>query len=193
MILDKLNSYQLVLGSASPRRQALLQAMNIPFKVDVRPINETYPANLKGKEITEFIAQQKAAAFKTLKPNTIVITSDTLVLINNKILGKPKDLAQAKEMLKQLSGKTHQVITSLCIKNNQKSITESSVTEVTFNPLSEEMISYYLENYKPLDKAGAYGIQDWIGLVGVTNIQGSYNTVVGLPTHLLNNLLNLML
>ncbi len=184
-----MTAYQIILGSASPRRKAFLEAMGLNFRVDIKPVDETYPNHLTGKAITEHIACKKASVFEVLDTKTVVMTYDTLVSIDHQILGKPKDLSQAKDMLKSLSGKTHEVISSICLKTKDQIWVDSDVTLVTFDDLSEEMINYYVDTFKPLDKAGAYGIQEWIGLVGVSEIKGSYNTVVGLPTHLLFNML----
>jgi septum formation protein len=184
-----LKNHEIVLASASPRRQAFLHEMQIPFRVEVIPTDESYPNHLKGKEITEYIAQQKAKAFKHLQESEILITSDTLVLFEEEVLAKPANAEEAIQMLQKLSGKTHEVITSICLKTNQKEIIDSCTTLVTFEVLTNEMIDFYVQHYSPLDKAGAYGIQEWIGHLGVSKIEGSYNNVVGLPTHLLFHLL----
>ncbi|MBS4041980.1 MAG: septum formation protein Maf [Flavobacteriales bacterium] len=184
-----LNQYEIILASASPRRQAFLHEMQIPFRVEVIPTDESFPNHLKGKEITEYIALQKAKAFTNLQDHQILITSDTLVLFENEVLAKPANAEEAKQMLQKLSGKTHEVITSICLKNKYKKIIDSCITLVTFELLSNEMIDFYVQHYSPLDKAGAYGIQEWIGHLGVSKIDGSYNNVVGLPTHLLFQLL----
>lgn len=184
-----IDQHQIILASASPRRQAFLQEMQIPFRVEVIPTDENFPENLKGKEITEYIALQKAKVFSNLKDHEILITSDTLVLLEDEVLAKPVNAQDAKLMLQKLSGKTHEVITSICLKTTKNEKISSAVTLVTFENLSEEMIDFYVNNFQPLDKAGAYGIQEWIGHLAVSKIEGSYNNVVGLPTHLLFTLL----
>ncbi len=182
MLNEKLKDYNIILASASPRRQKFLKDLDVDFEVRLKDVEEIYPEHLKGAEITDFLAELKASALTdTLSDNDILITSDTIVWHENKALGKPKDKEDAFEMLKSLSGKTHEVITSVCIKNNRKSDTFNEVTKVTFNPLNDNEIEYYLENYQPYDKAGAYGIQEWIGLIAIANIEGSYVNVVGMP------------
>lgn len=182
MLNEKLKDYNIILASGSPRRQKFLKDLDIDFEVRLKDVEEIYPEHLKGAEITDFLAELKASALTdTLSDNDILITSDTIVWHENKALGKPKDKEDAFEMLKSLSGKTHEVITSVCIKNNRKSDTFNEVTKVTFNPLNDNEIEYYLENYQPYDKAGAYGIQEWIGLIAIANIEGSYVNVVGMP------------
>lgn len=189
-MLLNLENYRLILGSASPRRQEFMNQLNLPFEVVVKAVDESYPTHLKGKDITEHIAKKKSDAFELMDDKTIVITSDTLVCLDDIIYSKPNSIDEAKDMLKHFSGKTHQVITSICLKNQTKQIIDSGITEVTFENLSSDVINYYVENFKPFDKAGGYGIQEWIGLVGISKINGSYNTVVGLPTHLLYKILN---
>ena len=152
----------------------------IPEKIEI------YPENLKAEEITNFLAELKANAFENeLKENDVLVTSDTIVWLNGKALGKPKDYDDAFKMLQQLANQTHEVITSVCLKSIDKTDVFHSVTKVTFAKLSDEAITYYLNNYKPFDKAGSYGIQDWIGLIGISKIEGSYTNVVGLPTEML--------
>lgn len=176
--------YKIILGSASPRRHSFFKEMNIPFEVRVQEVDEIYPSNLKGSEITDFLATLKTASYTNLAKNEIVITSDTLVWLENNALGKPKNENEAIEMLHKLSNKTHEVITSVCFKTHDTVQTFHEITKVTFKPLSREMIESYVSNFNPLDKAGAYGIQEWIGLVGIEKIEGSYPNVVGLPTAL---------
>ena len=175
--------YQLILASASPRRKELLAGLNIPFEVRlIDGIDETYPSELPIDEVPLYISQKKAAAYKTnISPHTIVLTADTVVVCNEQILGKPIDEADARRMLQMLSGKTHRVITgvTLLVEGNSKSF--SVATDVTFKPLSAAEIDYYIRIFKPFDKAGAYGIQEWIGYIGVTAINGSYFNVMGLP------------
>ena len=183
MLNDKLKNYKIILASGSPRRQQFLKDMNLDFEIRVKEIVEIYPDSLQGVEITNYLAILKSQAFEgELKPNDILITSDTIVWLNGKALGKPKDYDDAVQILKSLSNATHEVITSVCFKTMDKTETLFDITKVTFNSLTESEICYYLDNYKPFDKAGAYGIQDWIGLVGITKIDGSYTNVVGLPT-----------
>ncbi|WP_417357359.1 Maf-like protein [Flavobacterium sp.] len=182
MLNDKLKHYNIILASGSPRRQKFLKELDIDFEIRLKDVEEIYPNHLKAEEITDFLAELKAAALTdTLSDNDILITSDTIVWHKDKALGKPTDKEDAFEMLKSLSGNTHDVITSVCIKNSSKSVTFNETTKVTFNTLTDEEIYYYLENYRPYDKAGAYGIQEWIGLVAIARIEGSYVNVVGLP------------
>lgn len=172
---------KLILSSNSPRRKELLAGLDVPFEVRVIDgIDESFPADLPTDEIAEFVARKKAAAY-TVCEREIVITADTIVVLDGKVLGKPHDLDDAAAMLRQLSGKTHRVITGVCIKNNVKQKSFSVVSEVTFKSLSDDEISYYVNRYKPLDKAGAYGVQEWIGYIGVTSLSGSYYNVMGLP------------
>ena len=179
--------YKIILASGSPRRQQFFKDFDIEnqfdFEIRLKEVEEIYPENLKAEEITNYLAELKAAAFEgELAENEILITSDTLVWLNGKALGKPKDYDDAVVILKSLSNQTHEVITSVCFKRIVSTKTIFDVTKVTFRELSEEAIRYYLDNYKPFDKAGAYGIQDWIGLIGISKIEGSYTNVVGLPT-----------
>ncbi|WP_396195027.1 Maf-like protein [Flavobacterium sp.] len=176
-------AYKIILASGSPRRQQFLKDLDLDFEIRLKEVEEIYPDHLQGVEITNFLAKLKANAFEgTLADNEILITSDTIVWFENKALGKPKDYNDAFTMLKAMSGKTHEVITSVCFKTQQKTDTLFEVTKVTFNKLTEDVIRYYLDHYKPFDKAGAYGIQEWIGLIGIAKIEGSYTNVVGLPT-----------
>jgi septum formation protein len=183
MLKEKLQNYKLILASGSPRRQQFFKDLDLDFEIRLKEIEEIFPPELKAEEITNFLAQLKASAFEgELQPNEILITSDTIVWHNNKPLGKPKDHQDAFEILKSLSNATHEVITSVCFKTNTTSNLIFETTKVTFNELSDEAILYYLENYKPYDKAGAYGIQEWIGFIGVSKIEGSYANVMGMPT-----------
>lgn len=182
MLKEKLKNYKLILASGSPRRQQFLKELDTNFEVRLKEVEEIYPETLQGAEITDYLAELKASALEeTLSEDEILITSDTIVWHEGKALGKPKDKEDAFVMLKSLSGKTHEVITSVCIKNADKSETFNETTRVTFNILTDEEISYYLEEYKPYDKAGSYGIQEWIGLVAISRIEGSYANVVGMP------------
>lgn len=183
MLKDKLKDYKIILASGSPRRQQFFKDLDLDFEIRLKDIEEIYPDDLQGVEITNYLAQLKANAFDgEIAVNEILVTSDTIVWLNSKALGKPKNYDDAFAILKSLSNETHEVITSVCFKTIDKTETIFEVTKVTFNTLSDEAIRYYLDNYKPFDKAGAYGIQEWIGLVGITRIDGSYTNVVGLPT-----------
>ncbi|MBL86383.1 MAG: septum formation protein Maf [Winogradskyella sp.] len=191
MLNDKLKDYNIILASASPRRHAFLKSMNIDFEVRLHPVEEVYPNTLKGTEITDYLAKLKAEAFKRqLKEKDILITSDTIVWLDNKAVEKPKDKDDAFRMIKSLSNKTHEVMTSICFTQLTQQKVVNTITKVTFKALTDDEIWYYVNTYEPLDKAGAYGIQEWIGAIGITNIEGSYNNVVGLPTHLLYETLN---
>ena len=173
----------IVLASNSPRRRELLAGLGIEFEVRVLPdIDESYPADLPVMQIAEYIAHKKASAYLlTMKDNDLVITADTVVIIGNEVLGKPKDEEDAKRMLRLISGKTHQVVTGVCLTTTKQQRHFSVSTDVTFKNLPENEINYYITKYKPFDKAGAYGIQEWIGYVGVTSLNGSYFNVMGLP------------
>jgi septum formation protein len=181
MLREKLLDKRIILASGSPRRQQFLRELDIDFTIQIKEVEEIYPNDLQASEITIFLAELKANAFDLLEENEILITSDTIVWHENKALGKPKDAQDAFEMLQSLSGKTHEVITSVCFKTKNSLETITETTKVTFNSLSDEAIRYYIETYKPFDKAGSYGIQEWIGLVGIAKIEGSYTNVVGLP------------
>lgn len=175
--------YKIILASGSPRRQHFFKDFDLPFEIRLKEIEEIYPDNLKAEGITNYLAELKAKAFEgELSDNEILITSDTLVWLNDKALGKPKDYDDAFQILKSLSNQTHEVITSVCFKTTTKTETIFEITKVSFRELSDDSIRYYLDNYKPFDKAGAYGIQEWIGLIGINKIEGSYTNVVGLPT-----------
>lgn len=177
------SDYKIILASGSPRRQQFFKDLDLEFEIRLKDIEEIYPNHLQAEEITNFLAQLKAKAFeRELNKNELLITSDTIVWLNGKALGKPKNYDDAFLMLQSLSNETHEVITSVCFKTLEKTDTIYDVTKVTFNSLSDEAIRYYLDNYKPFDKAGAYGIQEWIGLIGISKIEGSYTNVVGLPT-----------
>lgn len=185
MLKENLKEHRIILASGSPRRHQFLKEMDIPFTIDLRPVKEVYPSNLKASEITNYLSELKAEVFqKELKEKDILITSDTIVWHNEKALGKPETTAEAIEMLESLSGTTHKVITSVSFTTSNTQKTVHSTTAVTFKKLSREEIEYYIENYQPFDKAGAYGIQEWIGLIGITRVEGSYFNVVGLPTHM---------
>ena len=193
MLKEKLSNYEIILASQSPRRIKFFNELDIQFKSVKLDFDESYPNNLMAEQITDFIADKKASYYsELLNKNTIVITSDTIVWLNEEAIGKPKDNENAKEILQTLSGNTHKVITSFCIKTLESKNIVNDTTEVTFKNLTEKEIDYYINNNMVLDKAGAYGIQDWIGYIGITNIKGTYNNVMGLPTHsLYKELMNL--
>ena len=181
MLREKLQHKNIILASGSPRRQQYFKELDLDFTIQLKEVEEVYPNHLKAEEITNFLSELKAAAFEHLNENDILITSDTIVWHEGKALGKPKDYEDAFQMLKSLSGKTHEVITSVSFKTNVKTETIFEITKVTFKEISDEAITYYLENYKPFDKAGSYGIQEWIGLIAISKIEGSYANVVGMP------------
>ena len=183
MLKEKLKNYKIILASGSPRRQQFFKDLDLNFEIRLKEIDEIYPENLQAENITNYLAELKSTAFDgQITENEIVITSDTLVWLNGKALGKPKDYEDAFKILRSISNATHEVFTSVCFATNISKKTIFDVTKVTFKLLSDDEINYYLENYKPFDKAGAYGIQEWIGLIGITKIDGSYSNVVGLPT-----------
>jgi septum formation protein len=182
MVINRLDNFRIILASRSPRRQELMRELGLKFEILVKEYEESYPDSLTGDEIARFIARAKALTFKgTLSENEIVITADTIVWCNNKVLGKPVDREEAIRILKEISDNTHEVITAVTLFSSKKEVTFSESTQVTFESLSEEEICYYIDKYKPYDKAGAYGIQEWIGIIGCSNIRGSYFNVVGLP------------
>lgn len=182
-MLENLKDYNIILASGSPRRKELLAGLGINFETKVlKGIDESYPNNIPAKEVAEYISKQKAAAYKNiLNDKDMIITADTVVINGKEILGKPHNKQQALEMLENLSNKTHSVVTGVTILTKEKSISFSTETKVDFAKLSGEEINYYIDNYKPFDKAGAYGIQEWIGYVAVKSISGSYFNVMGLP------------
>ena len=182
-MLENLSRFHIILASNSPRRRELLGGLGIPFEVQVLPdISESYPDNLPVEQTAQYIAEEKAAAYKTfMQPRDLVITADTVVICGQEVLGKPSDTADAWRMLRLLSGRTHQVITGVCLTTKQQQRSFSVKTDVTFKTLSDEEINYYVNTYQPMDKAGAYGIQEWIGYIGVTGLNGSYFNVMGLP------------
>ena len=195
MLKQKLANYSIILASGSPRRQQFFKDLDLEFEIRLKEIEEIYPPELKAEEITNYLAELKANAFEgEINDNEILITSDTIVWHKDKALGKPKDKEDAFAILKSLSNATHEVITSVCFKTKNKTELISEITKVTFNPLTDAVIDYYLEHYKPYDKAGAYGIQEWIGFIGVAKVEGSYTNVMGMPTdkvfEYLNNLDN---
>jgi len=181
-MLSNLTNFQIILGSQSPRRQELLNGLNIHFEVKVIDVEETYPSQLVGVDIPMYLAEKKADAFlDSMNENTLLITADTIVWHEGRVFGKPTDKADATRMLKALSGKTHQVITGVCISTLYKRKTFHVISEVRFARLIPEEIEYYLQNFEPYDKAGSYGVQEWIGYIGVEYIEGSYFNVMGLP------------
>ena len=183
MLHSKFKDTTIILASGSPRRQQFFKDFGIDFEIRLKEIEEIYPEELQFLDITDYLAKLKAAAFEDeLQENDLLITSDTLVWHNNLALGKPKDYDDAFQMLKSLANATHEVIGSVWFKTKQKTEVINEVTKVTFGSLLDEDIHYYLKNFKPFDKAGSYGIQDWIGLIGISKIEGSYTNVVGLPT-----------
>lgn len=185
MLKNKLKDYHLILASGSPRRHQFFKDMELNFEVRIKSVDEIYPTDLKGAEISDYLAKLKAEVFKLeLKPKDILITSDTVVWYNNESLAKAIDSEEAESMLKKMSGEWHQVITSVCFTTNERQIIQHSITEVKFKELSIEEIRHYIKEYQPFDKAGAYGIQEWLGLIGIEQIKGSYTNVVGLPTQL---------
>jgi len=192
MLLTTIKNYDIILASGSPRRRQLLAEMDIPFRVETRPVKETFPQNLSPENAAAYLCRLKSMAFadKDLKKHTLLITADTIVALENRILGKPADVKAATMMLRQLSGRKHEVITGVCLRLGKRMKVFTSSTTVYFKNLSEKEIDYYVKQYKPLDKAGAYGIQEWIGHVAIHKIEGSYFNVMGLPTHRLYEELN---
>lgn len=182
-LIEKFKNKKLILASGSPRRQELLKGLDIPFIIETKEVNEVYPSQLKAGEITEYLAKLKADAFPKIDSDTIIITADTIVWINDKAVMKPQDREEAIEMIKSLSNKCHSVFTSVCIKSKIKIKVFTELTKVYFENLTEDEIVYYVDKYKPYDKAGAYGAQDWIGYIGIKKLEGSYFNVMGLPVH----------
>ena len=183
------NNYHIILASNSPRRRELLGGLDIDFEVKVLPdIEENYPDHLETPEIPVYIATEKAAAYKDMMAeNDLIITADTVVVLGDEVLGKPVNLDDARRMLRELSGQTHQVITGVCLMTREHQRSFAVTTDVTFKELTDAEINYYVEKYQPLDKAGAYGIQEWIGYIGVTGLEGSYFNVMGLPVQRIYN------
>lgn len=182
-MLNNLEKYKVILASNSPRRKELLGGLGIAYEVKAMPdVDESFPTNLESEEIPVYIAKKKVDAYKPImQSDELIITADTIVWLDGIVMGKPKDAGEACEMLRRLSGRTHQVITGVCVTTIDKQVSFSTVTDVTFDELTEEEIEYYVTHFKPMDKAGSYGIQEWIGYVGVRSISGSYFNVVGLP------------
>ncbi|MCP1299931.1 Maf family nucleotide pyrophosphatase [Chryseobacterium sp. S0630] len=180
---------KLLLASQSPRRKELLSSLGFEFEVVKIDCEEIIPENIKIEDAAAYLSDLKASAFRDLEAGEVLLTADTVVAIDNQILGKPKDEEDAFTMLQSLSGRTHQVYTGITIKTANKSFTETDVADVTLDKLSEEEITYYIQNYKPFDKAGSYGVQEWLGMAKITSLTGSYYTIMGLPTHLVYKIL----
>ncbi|CAA0183591.1 putative septum formation protein [Tenacibaculum maritimum] len=184
MLRTKLANYNIILASGSPRRQNFFKELDIPFEIRLKEVEEIYPKELKGHQITDFLANLKSLPFESeLTEKDLLITSDTIVWFNNEALGKPKNYEDAFSMLNKMSNNQHQVITSISIKSKNFQKIVHDITDVHFKTLSEEEIHYYLKKCQPFDKAGSYGIQEWIGKIGVHKIEGSYFNVMGLPVH----------
>ena len=180
----QMKNYQLILASASPRRQQLLKQLGYEFEVRLKETDETIPPDMPAHQASMYLAQKKAKTFShELKENELLITADTIVIIGGEILNKPQDEAEAYQMLAKLSGKAHEVVTGFCLTSIEKQLTQSDTTLVYFKDLSPEEINFYVRNHHPFDKAGGYGAQDWIGMIGVERIEGSYFNVMGLPVH----------
>lgn len=192
-LIETLRCRRVILASGSPRRRQLLASLDIPFDVDTDfTVDEHYPASIEALEVAPFLSMKKAEAYfaqRLITPETTVITSDTVVVSGSEVLGKPRDEDDARRMLRELSGHTHTVVTGVTVSDLRERLVRKAETKVTFASLSETEIDYYVEHYHPLDKAGAYGIQEWIGAVGVSRIEGSYYNVMGLPLHLLYTML----
>ena len=182
-MLDNLKKYKVILASNSPRRKELLAGLGVDYEVRTLPdVDESYPETLQGADIPLYIAKEKADAYVAMmQPGELMITADTIVWLDGKVLGKPRDREDALQMLRTLSGRTHEVFTGVCITTTDWQRSFTAQTEVRFATLSEEEIAYYVDNFQPMDKAGAYGVQEWIGFIGVENISGSYYNIMGLP------------
>ncbi|RZJ50194.1 MAG: septum formation protein Maf [Chryseobacterium sp.] len=181
---------KILLASQSPRRKELLSSLGFDFEIVKIDCEEILPEHIEIGEAAAYLSELKADAFRKLEADEVLITADTVVAIDNQILGKPKDEEDAKNMLQQLSGKTHQVFTGISIKTLDKTITETDVADVEFDEISDEEIDFYVKNYKPFDKAGSYGIQEWLGMAKIKKMTGSFYTIMGLPTHLVYKILN---
>lgn len=182
-MLDNLEKYKVILASGSPRRRELMAGLGVNYEVRILPdVDESYPDTLQGEEIPLYIAKEKADAYiPMMQPDELIITADTIVWLDGKVLGKPRDREDALQMLRTMSGRTHEVFTGVCITTTDWQRSFTAQTEVCFATLSEDEIIYYVDNFKPMDKAGAYGVQEWIGFIGVENISGSYYNIMGLP------------
>ena len=181
--MDNLKKYKVILASNSPRRKELLAGLGVDYEVWTLPdVDESYPETLQGADIPLYIAKEKADAYVAMmQPGELMITADTIVWLDGKVLGKPQDKEDALQMLRTMSGRTHEVFTGVCITTTDWQRSFTAQTEVRFATLSEEEIAYYVDNFQPMDKAGAYGVQEWIGFIGVENISGSYYNIMGLP------------
>ena len=190
-MLDNISKYDVVLASKSPRRKELLGMLDVPLEIRVKDgIDESYPPDMPAVEVAEYLSRLKGKAYaEEIKGNEMVITADTIVILDGRIYGKPKDASDAIYMLMQLQGRTHIVASGVCVATKEKIVSFTTTTEVTFAPLSREEAAWYVEKYRPLDKAGAYGIQEWIGCAAVARIDGSFYNVMGLPVHQLYNVL----
>ena len=184
MSLEHLKNKRIILASGSPRRQELLKSIGVDFEVELRSVEEVFSEELKAHQISDYLAELKATQFDDLKPNDILITGDTIVWHEGKALNKPRDDKEAYTMLKSLSNTSHQVYSSFCIKTTKTCATYHDQTDVTFRAITHDEIWHYIHTYSPYDKAGAYGIQEWIGKIGVSEIKGSFYTVMGFPIHL---------
>lgn len=183
MLHEKLKKFNLILASGSPRRQQFFKELNLDFSIELQPVDEVYPDHLEGSAITDYLARLKASEFTELNHKDILVTSDTIVWFNKQALNKPDNHKKAFEMISSLSGKTHEVITSVAFTTTQKQVVVNDTTYVTFKDLSHEEIDYYINNFQPYDKAGGYGIQEWFGYIAVTRLEGSYFNVMGMPLH----------
>ena len=179
--MRRFSNYDIILASNSPRRQQFLKDIGLDFRIKTHSVEEIFPEELKAAEISDYLVKLKAEPFKYLTEKQLVITADTIVWHNNQCLGKPKDRAEAVQMLQQLSGEAHQVVTSVAFTQAHQQMVIHQVSTVYFKALTAAEIDYYIDNYQPFDKAGAYGIQEWIGTVGIEKIEGSYTNIVGLP------------
>lgn len=190
-MLNSLKKYKIILASKSPRRKELLEMLDIPFQIKVKEgIDESYPKDMPAIEVAEFLSRLKGKAYAAdIKDDELVITADTIVILDNKIFGKPRDEKDAIEMLMQLQGRTHTVASGVCIASKERIVSFTTCTQVSFASLSRDEATWYVEKYHPLDKAGAYGIQEWIGCAAVERIDGSFYNVMGLPVHQLYNVL----
>ena len=190
-MLDNLKKYNIVLASKSPRRQELLKGIGVDFMILTKEVDESFPAKLPLIDVAPFLSLKKAKAFEDaeLPDNYMVITADTVVIVENEILGKPKDRDDAVRMMNLLSGKVHKVVTGVTVHTKEKTKTFSVISKVTFETLDNQEVDYYIDNFRPYDKAGAYGVQEWIGYIGVSNVEGSYFNVMGLPTQRLYKVL----
>ena len=190
-MLDNLKKYKVILASNSPRRKELLAGLGVSYEVRTLPdVDESYPETLQGADIPLYIAKEKADAYRDmLQPGELMITADTIVWLDGKVLGKPKDREDALRMLRDMSGRTHEVFTGVCLTTTEWQRSFAARTEVSFSVLGEEEIAYYVDKFRPMDKAGAYGVQEWIGFIGVENISGSYYNIMGLPVQRLYRVL----